>query len=458
MRAYARRSSLAARRSRRQPTRGPCWARILTRSHGELTASRVLTVDRDPFLRHHTIGVLHPDGTGATAGVPVVPFAVSLELACEAAGYLIGRAPAVLTLRDVRALRWLAVEDDRLSLTVRAAPSESGNGDVRVRVFDADDEQGPPAFELVASALANGVEAAEVPVPDAALPVIVDAGTFNRGIFHGAAFRALDAITAVGPRGIEARAVVPGTHDLLAGESAPGLLTPVGLVDAASQLVALWLAQVGQPPAAFPFQLDRYVQWGPPPGPGEVVIMRALVQQYGDMMRADIDVIDDAGTRRVHLGGLRTKTFDLPSTYADYVLRHEAASRLSAPAGAARRSVRRLPPGLVDRGRSIWISVLAKVALSPGERRAWLGLPREDRESWLLGRVAAKEAALDYLGADGLDLAVQALRADQTSDGLQVRLATPGVREIDVLVRVIEDAGGLTVEVVQDAAVQTLPR
>jgi malonyl CoA-acyl carrier protein transacylase len=389
-------------------------------SAGRLTAVREFTPQRDGLLRHHTIGVLRTDGQGAARGIAVLPFAASLELACEAAARLRGSWPGVVAMRDVRATRWLPA-DPRLKLRIEAELSETRPDvrEVRVRLSDAGDgDEDAVAFGAFVQVSGHVGRVAPVPAVAAALPVLVSADEFNRGLFHGAGLRALREVVAADRRSIEARAVVP--LDPLVPDGSY-LRTPLVLIDAASQLVALWLAQLEQPPAAFPFQVDRLVQWGAPPRPGEAITMRAAIDRTGSLARAEIDILDAAGVRRCHLGGLRTRVYAFPKPFADYVFHHTSRARLSERGAAGGRHVAALPPELVDRGRSIWIRVLAGVALSPSEKTEWDALAPLRREPWLLTRIAVKEEMLDELLARG----IERMAHDVTIDARDLAAASP---------------------------------
>jgi malonyl CoA-acyl carrier protein transacylase len=362
-----------------------------------LRGTRVFTVREDTFLRHHTIGPVTPDG-GATRGLAVVPLAFSLELAIEAAQRLTGASPSIISVRHVRATRWLALDEPSLDVHIDAdaTADRTSRREVRVRLRDAT-PAATPAFEAIIAVDGPWRESERLAPVQALVPPRALTDAFNRQLFHGPALRCLGPIRALEPFAIETSGRVPDPAAYFAGCAAPALRTPVALIDAASQLVALWWIQDDDTTfGAFPFQIDAYEQYAPPPKAGEAVTFRARLQRSGRVAVADLEILGADGARVARLSGLRARIFEFPRRYFDYVFRNPDATLLSDPEPRGTgRVIAPLPAELVDGGRSIWLRVLAAVALSDAERRLWLGLPGDQRAPWLLRHIAATEAALE---------------------------------------------------------------
>ena len=113
----------------------------MVRSATELVAVRTFDPATDPSLDDHRLG----------GALVVVPLTLSLALLAEAAAELVGELP-VVGLRDVRAHRWIAVEDrpPTVEICARRLADEGVHARVAVqaRVIDPPAPAGhPPEVE-----------------------------------------------------------------------------------------------------------------------------------------------------------------------------------------------------------------------------------------------------------------------------------------------------------------------
>ncbi|UGS36425.1 type I polyketide synthase [Capillimicrobium parvum] len=196
---------------------------------GAIDAPVVLDAAGDPLLTDH-----HLDGR------PVLPAAVALELLAELAAIALG-PDAPVALEDFRLLRGVSAGEGQLTLRARAA----GARDPTVEVCDAGapdptvelcDDQGAVVHYRARGRRGPGTPpAASVPpaLPATSpFPLTVDE-IYDRWLWHGPALRAIAAIDAHAPEGLDAT--------LLASAAPAGAwrLDPV-VLDAVFQLGIVW--------------------------------------------------------------------------------------------------------------------------------------------------------------------------------------------------------------------------
>ena len=388
-----------------------------------LVCRRLLDPAEDLYLDDHRLG----------DALAVMPLTMSLALAAEAAVALVGGG--VFTgLRDVRAHRWIAVEDEPPVLEVRARrlDDEDGLSRVRVELAVLDPSGRPPAAgpEVEATVLVgDGYPPPPPPLEvDAAQPSRFAPSDLYRDVmFHGRRWQGVAAIGGTGAEGVRAAmSVLPVGNFLASGEIPSFVLDPV-VLDAAGQLVGFWTAEhLERGRIVFPFKLQALDVYRAPLPPGTAVTGAARVRLVGDQLtRSDIDVLDDRGGVWMRLTGWEDKRFDLPRELDALVhagRRDPMSSPWPAPVRALTRSgtrveCRRLRADL-GADAALWTRVWAQRVLTPTERaeleRRPLATTR--RLEALAARTAAKEAVRQVLRRDhGRD--VELLDIEITADG-----------------------------------------
>jgi len=379
------------------PASPPPLGVVVARTDTELVALRAFDPAEDAALDDHRLG-------GALA---VVPLTLTLALLAEAAAELIGDLP-VVGLRDVRAHRWIAIEDGPPTVELSARRIGDQDGRVRVavqaRVVDPPPGNGSPPTppEVEATVLLAPIHppapAPLAPPADGAPSRLAPDRLYREAMFHGPRWRGVRCIDATGPRGIRARLEVL--------ERPPLALDPV-VLDAAGQLVGFWTAErLDHGRIVFPFRLAALDVFGAPRPVGEPLTGVAEIDLVGDVLtKADIDVLDADGRPWMRLSGWEDKRFDLPRALEPLVAGGDGAALSTAwPAPIAGLAAgddvqcRRLEiPGPAD--ADLWARIWAQRVLGPAERadlRALRG-PAGRRMAWLAARTAAKEALADLL-------------------------------------------------------------
>ncbi|MEA2504191.1 MAG: hypothetical protein QOG36_1234, partial [Actinomycetota bacterium] len=340
-----------------------------------LRTPRVFSLDTMPELLDHCLVPQAPGWPDPTDAFPVVPMTTLLEVMAEAA---LARYPArtVVGFRSVRALRWLVVAPPAMTVV---ETHEEADGYVRVKI------------EGYAEGLVHLAEAyPEAPAPagwtltGARAPLVDAAGLYGDGwMFHGPRFAGVTEITAYGDDGIR------GVIETLAASGA--------LLDCAGQLAGHW-AQVSATVdrSAFPTNIGSVSLFGPHPRAGTKVACDVTIRAFtADTLRCDFEVRTPDGEVWARIDGWTCRRF--ASDDVIFPALHTQPSR--AAIGQAQ------PGGwclVTDR----WPDqasqeVVMRRYLNSVERAEYEARNPRARRAWLLGRIAAKDAARHLLWGQG---------------------------------------------------------
>jgi acyl transferase domain-containing protein/phosphopantetheinyl transferase len=391
----------------------PLLHRVLARDEARLVAELDCDPVSDPFIAQHVlyadaVSDLDPD----LQALPVLPMAVSFEIALEAATLLTGEVPNAL--ENLRARDWVAFDDGPETLGVEADLLAPG----RCRVVLKRGAQ--PLFE--AETVCDG-QVAGAPVPPLAAPrapVWEDHQLYTTGMFHGPLFQGVGRLLAWDETGLDAELADMPLDGFFAGEAPGGLLLNPALLDQLGHVTAFWIAQgLGTDFSSFPSSIARIDL---PQARGEATAGAVLqgrtrfldaqgAPQAGPagstFLEGDFDCTAPDGTLLMCARGWRDRFFAVPNRFYEARYRPREAW-YGAPAEALFEGV----PGdmlvwsvpafdeafLTDAG-GIWLRVLATTVLSRAERAQWRQMkgPPKRRRDWLMGRIAVKEAARGWL-------------------------------------------------------------
>ncbi len=374
-----------------------------------LEALCTLDLNEDLFLRDHTLGRAISQDDAELWALPVVPLTVSMEILAEAAAYL---APGlVLTeMRDVRAYRWILVEDGAIDLLVTAQRTPAADAtEFFVTLREADGpatQNGTPILEgtmIFAPAYAPAPLATPLTLREARPSRWQTTDIYERGMFHGPAFRAVSAVRTCSEEGAIAELVGLPVQGLLRSSPAPTFVAEPIILDAAGQVVGLWaLEQLASEFVVFPYRLQALECYGPALRASE----RALCQVRstlldGGLITSTIEVVDQAGRVRLRLRGWEDKRFGLTHRFHDFIL-SSARAPLSEPwplppghsePPSVCRGINGLTTEFLTAHGGFWEKTLAHLILSRAERATWRSMASVGRRiEWLLGRLVAKEA------------------------------------------------------------------
>ncbi len=351
--------------------------RARTAPVGARTTTRLFSLDTMPELRDHCLFRQAPGWPDDADAFPVVPMTGLLEIMGDAA---LATAPgrAVVAITDVRAQRWLAVAPP-VTVTIEAVPVADGR--IRVRI-------GPYAEGTVELGLAHPpaprASTADQRLEGERAPLADGHSLYGDGwMFHGPGFQGVVTIDAFGDSGIR------GTLTTL---PAPG-----ALLDAAGQLAGHWAqASADTDRLAFPVTIDAVRFFGPHPGPGDQLACSVEVRSFtSEWLQVDMELAFTPG--------------DLWARIEGWTCRRFATDEITWPAVHTRPSETSLgehQPGgwclVTDRwpDRASMEHTMRRY-LSSAERADFETRKPRAQRAWLLGRIAAKDAARAWLWQHG---------------------------------------------------------
>jgi acyl transferase domain-containing protein/phosphopantetheinyl transferase len=386
----------------------------------ELVALRQLDIDEDLFLHDHTLGRRVSVTDVGLLALPIVPLTMSMEMLAEAAAALLPDK-LVVEMKDIRAYRWIALDEGRLTLRLTARRKATAVGqEIEVQITESVDPatpEAPPGAPIIAGTVIFGDR---YPDPQPAGAFVLRSARpsmwtserlYTEVMFHGPAFQGVVSVDRWGEDGIVGTLKALPTNGLLRSGPEPHFLTDPVLLDAAGQLVGYWAAEhLATGFHVFPFRVEAVRLYGPNLRPGERAQCRLrLALDGGDHMRSDIEVIGPDGCLHTQITGWWDKRFDMPDRF--YRLRMAPRDVLLSttwdkpiapfpmPEAFSCCFLEALTPDFLAAHGKIWQRVLAHLVLSRWERDVWRSLQGSDkrRTEWLLGRVAAKDAVRLFL-------------------------------------------------------------
>ncbi|HEX4451927.1 MAG TPA: beta-ketoacyl synthase N-terminal-like domain-containing protein [Kofleriaceae bacterium] len=355
--ANASRAVVDAYRARQQPA-----------LPSELVIRRRLGVAGDPYLLDHCFYRQPPDWPVVSDRYPVVPMTMTLGMMLDAARAL--RPELVpIALEDVRALRWMAVEPS-IEIEIRAKMLSGDDADLvdveipgyaRALVRLAATYPPPPSPRL--APLAKPRQA-----PHTAREMYD-----QRWMFHGPAYQGVVELGPVGDDGVD------GAIDTLA---APG-----ALLDCAGQLMGWWVMQhETRDRLAMPVHLERVELFGPHPSAGERLLCNVRTRELGAKdARADLEL--HRGHRVwARITSWTDRRFDSDDAVWRVLMYPETnALGVQGPGGVV--AITEHWTGAASR------ELMMRRYLTERERAEYEALTPRVRRGWLLGRMAAKDAA-----------------------------------------------------------------
>lgn len=361
----------------------------------------------DPFIAQHALYATQvSDVDAGLQALPVLPLAVSLEMAAEAAACLTGTLATALT--NVRARDWIAFDDGPATLVTEATLRDDQTVAIRILRSNA------LLFEAeVHPAAADPGPLA--PLADPQPPVWRDADLYTTGMFHGPLFQGVAQLAAWSPaEGLDAT-----LHDLpldaffADGTSPHGLLLNPALLDQIGHVTAFWIAQgAGTDFSSFPSSIDRIDLYDArrEQTAGARLSGRITFRDTGDsivagpeqarFLQGDFLCTAPDGTPLFRATGWRDRFFRVPHSFYEARFRPREAwygTPLPAPEGEVLWSLPAFPPGFLEDAGGIWMRVLAATVLSAAERATFRTLSGAARRDWLMARLALKEAARAFL-------------------------------------------------------------
>jgi phosphopantetheine--protein transferase-like protein len=384
----------------------------------DLAATCRLDLDEHCFLRHHTIGG-QPSSLDVTrTALPIVPLSMMLEMMAQAASIL-SPDRRLLGMKNVRARRWIVVEEQQRELLLAAKYRRLGTREeIDVKILDPiDTGKAEKDASIVEGTMVFGEEYPDRPAIEtfalqSERPYRFRPDQYYREVmFHGPCFQSVMSMDRSGENGAVATVRVPPGLQLFRSDSSPRLLTDPVLLDAAGQVVGFWTAdRLEAGFVVFPIAFDSLDLYGPWPRGDDLIKCQARSTLLDDgHVRSDIDFLLTGDQLLARLVGWKDMRFDFPRRFVRFVLSPRdvvlstpwLAPISHFPAAAEFRCYRLdgLPDALFETEETVWPRAWARLILSREERDAWFRMigPALRRKEWLLGRLAAKDAVRSFV-------------------------------------------------------------
>ncbi len=404
--------------------RFPMLGKVVEQTDQRMVIARRFTLERDWFLRDHTIGGAPSARNPHLLPIAVIPFTFSMEILAEAAMQMAARPDfKVIAIEQARGNRWLSLDDDSVDLRI-VIERESSNAQeqrISVRLFmqGAGPKGGLLVFEgtvVLAAAYAAPPEPYPWSSEDEYPPVNnPDGELYSHGMFHGPRLQGVKHVRRWGSESIEADLEAIPTHDYFSFTRSPQFQLDAAMLDAAGQLAGYWLTEKHTWGFnCFPFRLARFTLFAPPPAAGSRCICRGDLRFTDEnILEARFDIIGPDGRLLMRADGWEDRKFAVPKrlyNFRIHPLREYMTQRWlerELPEGLLVRRMEPFAQHFLDEGGAIWKRMLAHMVLNQSERRQFYALPVTGprREEWLMGRIAAKEAVREWASAKGVEVA-----------------------------------------------------
>jgi len=390
-------------------TRSPFFHDLVENVPGVRAVARHrFSADREIIFHDHALGRDVSTEDPSLLGLTLVPLTVTMEMLAEA-GALLEPNKVLVSMRDIRASRWITLE--KPGYTIEATAKQTAPGEVHVALREAG------AAHTLRPILAEAVAVFAARYPDSGPPrpfVLENAKRsawipeqlYRTGMFHGPLMQGAKSVERAGRNGCSATLEVLPHTQLFTDNPQPAFLFDPVLLDAAGQVVAYWFWEaIEKGTDLFPYRVGAFHCYAPAPPTGTLLECRVLRRFESDaVIHSDIEVLDRAGKVYYRLDNWETRRFPQPPRFlrlridprTTYIATpwKEPLAAIAGKRGVACCRVEGLPQEFLESSHSVWLKTLAYLVLSRRERATWdnLQASSKQRYDWLLGRCAAKDA------------------------------------------------------------------
>ena len=384
----------------------------------ELTAVKKVRWDEDLYLHDHTLGRQISTTDPDLRPLAMVPLTMSMEMLAEAAAPLMP-GMFVTGMRDIRANRWIAVEETAVGLEIVAQRNTEAGNEVLVKIREAgggDSDEAPPISPLVEGVV---VFSDSYPDPPASEEFSLRGDRpskwaswtserlYDEVMFHGPRWHAVDSVERWGEDGGVCTLRVLPPRDFFSSTSNPRFITDPMVLDAAGQVIGFWTMEQRAGFLVFPYHVEELQIYGPNLPVDAQVECRARIDLVGtDRVTSEIDLVAPSGRLWMRLVGWKNRRFDLPDDSWRAILspgQNPASSPWPLPISSFPASgafhCYRIKGGAFESHKPFWMRVWARLVLTENELSAFRNLrgPEKRREEWLLGRIVAKDAVRAFV-------------------------------------------------------------
>jgi acyl transferase domain-containing protein/phosphopantetheinyl transferase len=357
------------------PTVAPEQAAVPALSEAASTrvVTRPISVDAMPYLIDHGLFPQRPGWPIVADWGPVVPMTTMIEMMLEEArAFAPGRI--AVGIESITALTWLTATPPT-SVTIRSA----ADGPDRVRVTLVGHTHGTV---LLADAYPEAPTSSSEPmIGEAESDLAADRLYADGWLFHGPSFQGITAIDGMAENGMRTTITTP---------PAPG-----ALLDNAGQAVGYWLGRHAEiAKLAFPRAIGRINFYAAPPAPGDEVGCTLWVREVLDRsIRADLELRSADGQVWAAIENWEDYRFSTDDSSWPVIDKPAINCASTEQADGWCLIGARWEPSLRQ--------MMMRRYLTECERGEYAALLPRAEGAWLLGRIAAKDAARRWLWARG---------------------------------------------------------
>ena len=364
-----------------------------------------VSLSNDNFVRQHIMTGPVSESDPHLFGLSCIPLAVSMEIMAEACALLAGRSE-VTVIEHIRAFDWIALDDDDVTIEVRAEVIDRNHEHYRASVTTARGTALTAEFRFEAEWRLDALPELE----ERRASCWNSPDLYTTGMFHGPVFQSLRHIEAWDDTGIDVRLSDGKLADFFAEGHTPRLILNPVILDSLGQVVACWLVQFyGTEFNNFPSTIERIELYESCPTERRGLVMKTRQRPVdgvstnpGAPRAWRFECVDEEG--RVLLRGhdLINVFWQMPPAY--HAVRWRPllgwlGHPLPAREGTQLWTVPLLPADFLSQSGAICLRTLAHVFLSGQERGEWRALAgnSKSRIEWLFLRAALKEAVRYFI-------------------------------------------------------------
>ena len=383
----------------------------------EIIIKRTLRLEKDLFLKDHAFIPCPDDIKPVAERFPTVPMAVSLEIMAEAAS-LLAPGKKITGFFNVKSNRWINLNDETrsviLTITAKNRVNEKGkfltDCSIKSNLFKNEHVTGTVVLEKEFPDFPDIKNDSNMGI---CLPCTLDPKTLYRpgGLYHGKSFQGLSSLEKAGDGGIRGILISPDINRFFTDRKPDEMILGPGIIDAASQLIACWGIEVRNDYIwVAPVGIREINFFSQAPLPGERVEASLVIRKFEPrLVEFDLFLKGDRGVWGI-IRGWQDWIMAWPKSFTD-MWKSPVDNLLSerietAPFAGSDISSDSLRICSVDAKRITGVSHewLAKLYLNKIEWDDWISTGAKKKLSWLLGRIAAKDAVRDLLASSGIRL------------------------------------------------------
>lgn len=379
----------------------------------ELVALRQINLDKDIYLQHHTLGgQVSIIDKGLTA-LPVMPLTMSMEILAEA-GALLMPDKVLIGMKDIRAYRWITLDENSVTLQIVARRSPTANYEVEVEIHNLEENTTVSDNTVLKGTMIFAATYPQPPVVEGSFSLCNERTSrwsleqlYTEAMFHGPCWQGVSSIDRWGEDGSIATLKVLPTDQFFRSKQNPEFVIDPIVLDAAGQVVGFWtMEHLERGFLVFPYRVKNLHIYRSRLPEHQKVRCHARIKLVGaQQVSSDIDMIGEDGQPWMRLEAWEDKRFDLPSTTYAFLLSPVKAmpsipwntpldSFPDADSFFCRRS-----KTLFHGDEGFWKRVIAHLILNHNERQVFsdLGKSEKRQTQWLMGRLVAKDAVRMFL-------------------------------------------------------------